>query len=741
MKEIPFQQNAINKLIKKTSFRLDNPEDTSKHLLFTSCTGSGKTVMITQYMDELFATHGDVSFVWLSMGDGGLVEQSKKKIKVFSRKLNILEDHMLTNKACLDSGDIYFANFEKIKNPEINILRTDGDFASIDTAFKNTKSKIIVIIDEAHDSVDTYKTKKLLDIINYDIVLFMTATPKESFPELNMSFGPENTIEVPIEDVIDAGLIKKRTLLNVDLGDGIDTKSILNVAIQKRDEIERRFETLKIQYKSKKIVPLLLVQIENDKKGSKNADDIFEKLIALGLKEEDIAIWLDGKKERTENIEESDIKVLIVKLAVAQGWDCPRAHVLVKFRENTTDSLTVQTLGRILRTINHEHYGDDLLDTAFVYSGAGEERISIDDDFLLNKTVISDDNEVRISYDTLDEAEKFFLEKFTCKKEVCKNGEVPKISFSTIRSICTDIENYKDTNGEFRINEDNVKISIISGKIEHKNINKDSRNDEVSTKKVTISDDAIREEYNNIFKKNNRDGLGKEILKSISEKDDTSLIQIKRYLSNKSIIDSFIKKHTPKKQMVKDIRDYSIPTSNYYSKIVEKPLNSKYLYTKMPDLSVQAVRSKTEGVFASFLDNCDTVVWWFKNTGLNKFTIVYEVEQEEGGKLFKIQKTYEPDFIIKTKDSKLYILDTKAPFGEKDIDEHVGHKFMIGKAYEEEEKDLILSEMANAGVVLNDIIISIVKYKDLTDNTPMICDLNSKSYSENIDEGWVKFLS
>lgn len=193
--------------------------------------------------------------------------------------------------------------------------------------------------------------------------------------------------------------------------------------------------------------------------------------------------------------------------------------------------------------------------------------------------------------------------------------------------------------------------------------------------------------------------------------------------------------------MGKGIRDYSIPTSNYYSKIVEKPLNSKYLYTKMPDLSVQSVRSKTEGVFASFLDNCDTVVWWFKNTGLNKFTIVYEVEQEEGGKLFKIQKTYEPDFIIKTKDSKLYILDTKAPFGEKDIDEHVGHKFMIGKAYEEEEKDLILSEMANAGVVLNDIIISIVKYKDLTDNTPMICDLNSKSYSENIDEGWVKFLS
>ncbi|MGU8833497.1 hypothetical protein ACV3UL_04195 [Clostridium perfringens] len=42
---------------------------------------------------------------------------------------------------------------------------------------------------------------------------------------------------------------------------------------------------------------------------------------------------------------------------------------------------------------------------------------------------------------------------------------------------------------------------------------------------------------------------------------------------------------------------------------------------------------------------------------------------------------------------------------------------------------------------MNDIIISIVKYKDLTDNTPMICDLNSKSYSENIDEGWVKFLS
>lgn len=740
MKKLLFQEIAIDKLIKKTCFRLDNPDDTTKHLLFTSCTGSGKTIMIAKYMDNLLEKHNDVAFIWLSMGDGGLVEQSKNKIKIFSNNLNIVEDHILTSKACLDNGDIYFANFEKIKNPEMNLLRKDGDSASIDTAFKNTKSKIIVIVDEAHDSVDTNKTKKLLDIIDYDIVLFMTATPKDSFAELHMNFAKENTVEVPIENVIEAGLIKKRTLLNVDLGDGIDKKAILNVAIRKRLEIEKRFEELKIQHKSKKVVPLLLVQIENDKKGSKNVDEVFNDLISLGLKEDDIAIWLDGRKERTENIEESDVKALIVKLAVAQGWDCPRAHILVKFRENTTDSLTVQTLGRILRTLNHEHYGDDLLDTAFVYSGAGEERISIDNDLFLNKTVISDDNEVRIFHDMLDNAEMRFIEKFTCKKEVCKNGEVPKIGFDTIRSICIDIKNYKDKNGEFEINDDVIKISIISGEVKTENLNKDKRNDNVSAKEVTISDDAIRNEYHKIFKKNNRDGLGKEILKCISEKGDTSLNQIKRYLSNRSIIDSFIKKHTPNKPVVKNIRNYSIPTTNYYSKIVERPATSKYLYNKMPDLSVQVVKSKTEGVFAKFLDSCDNVLWWFKNIGLNKFTIVYEVELKENGRLFKVQKTYEPDFIVKTKDNKLYVLDTKAPFEENDVDEYVAYKFLIGKNYEESRKESILNEMAELGIEVTDIIISIIKYKNLNDNTPMICNLDSKSYSENIDEGWIKFL-
>lgn len=48
-----------------------------------------------------------------------------------------------------------------------------------------------------------------------------------------------------------------------------------------------------------------------------------------------LAIWLSGEHINKENIErhESEVEVLIFKQAIALGWDCPRAQILVLFRQ------------------------------------------------------------------------------------------------------------------------------------------------------------------------------------------------------------------------------------------------------------------------------------------------------------------------------------------------------------------------------------------------------------------------
>src|SRR5699024_7391155 len=83
-----------------------------------------------------------------------------------------------------------------------------------------------------------------------------------------------------------------------------------------------------------------------------------------------LAVWLSDKKQNLEEIEELDAKpiVVIIKQAIATGWDCPRAHILVKLRERTSDTFEIQTIGRIRRMPEVKHYESDLLDSCYLYT-------------------------------------------------------------------------------------------------------------------------------------------------------------------------------------------------------------------------------------------------------------------------------------------------------------------------------------------------------------------------------------
>ncbi|MDN8740523.1 hypothetical protein Q0M07_14845, partial [Staphylococcus aureus] len=77
----------------------------------------------------------------------------------------------------------------------------------------------------------------------------------------------------------------------------LDTMDVLKTAIDKRDQIEQAYK----QYEDHVKTPLVLIQIENDKKvdagnGVKKprAEVIKEYLDRLGLKDEEIAVWVSN---------------------------------------------------------------------------------------------------------------------------------------------------------------------------------------------------------------------------------------------------------------------------------------------------------------------------------------------------------------------------------------------------------------------------------------------------------------
>ena len=104
--------------------------------------------------------------------------------------------------------------------------------------------------------------------------------------------------------------------------------------------------------------PLILVQLPDEKK-SESADGkikkevVWDYLKKRGVPEENIANWFDKDKEldKLKFIAEPDsqIEFLLFKQAAGTGWDCPRAQILVMYRDIKSPVFKTQTLGRIIR--------------------------------------------------------------------------------------------------------------------------------------------------------------------------------------------------------------------------------------------------------------------------------------------------------------------------------------------------------------------------------------------------------
>ena len=70
------------------------------------------------------------------------------------------------------------------------------------------------------------------------------------------------------------------------------------------------------------------------------------------MKTGQLAVWLSDRHENLEGIDSNRAApstAVIIKQAVATGWDCPRAQILVKLRDNMDETFEIQTIGRIRR--------------------------------------------------------------------------------------------------------------------------------------------------------------------------------------------------------------------------------------------------------------------------------------------------------------------------------------------------------------------------------------------------------
>lgn len=668
-------------------------------MVVKSPTGSGKTIILLDFIDTYLGLNSEKTcFIWLTPGSGDLEEQSKEKMdKYLSYRTSKTLDDILNDG--FDEGDVCFINWERVTKKG-NVSTRDSErtnlFERIEEA-RRSQIKFILIIDEEH----SHNTGKARDIIN--------------------AFAPKNTIrvsatakknklydyyEIDESKVINSGLITKSLYINEGIRDSINDqriyddeehKILIDLSLKKRKTIERQYKMI-----NENINPLIIIQFPNENEELiKLIEDI---LYGYGISYDNkkLAIRMDNNHVNFEGIEENDneTEVLLIKQAVATGWDCPRAKILVKLRENMNQEFEIQTLGRIRRMPNAHHYDNPILDNAYLYTFDDkyreEVRQSIESsfyvktiflkpefrDFKLTKQLRNLDNQGNGERETFNIIYDFFCEKydlsdiFETNKEHLKTKnyvfkrEISQKVVEDVINLTSDLNTEKlstfevnhivntKTHGFPLMTATNQIKSVIGMNYEQTKIILERlfRNNNRHTKKIV----ALGTDDYYAFIINNKDLLKEDLKEALS-----SFAQQRTFVVE------------PKTE------DFTFPQTDILKISKEtyvEPLTKNNYEEYTDDCLVEGIRSKSERLFERFCQDNPKVKWYYKNgdSGKDYFSIVYF---DDVGK----QHLFFADYILQTTDEQVWIIETKGgEYGDgtsKNIDMNVEHKFLAFKSY------------------------------------------------------------
>lgn len=229
-------------------------EQSNRDIILKSCTGSGKTIILTHFMDEYLKSNHKTVFIWLTPGKGNLEEQSKEKMDryIHGSQTKLLPDIMT---AGFEENDACFINWEKLTKKGNNALK-DSERTNFIEHIRNALDNGLcfkIIVDESHQN-DTIKADDIIELFHSDKIIRCSATPK--------NYKNAILIDIPEEDVIAEGLIKKLLIINENFEQHISVDDqityLLDKAIAKQRELHSEYLN-----RNAEINPLIIVQIPN----------------------------------------------------------------------------------------------------------------------------------------------------------------------------------------------------------------------------------------------------------------------------------------------------------------------------------------------------------------------------------------------------------------------------------------------------------------------------------------------
>jgi len=681
-----FQIKTVNKLLDATSI------GSKKEVLLQAPTGSGKTIILLSYIEEYLKENNKMVFVWLTPGKGDLEEQSRKKMLKYLPHHNTknIKDVLLQG---FEAKDTAFINWETITKKDNNALKEaerKNLYERVHEAHNN-RYKFIIIVDEEHLN-KTVKAEAILQYMNPEYIVRVSATTKTN--------KEAEFIKIDELEVINAGLITRALYINENVSNQTTLSNeheyLLDLAINKRKAIKDEYIKLGVQ-----VNPLIIIQVPS------KSDDLIKQIEKI-LEEKNytydrknLAIWLSDRKENIEDIEnnESNQAVLIMKQAISTGWDCPRAKILVKLRDNMSEDFETQTIGRIRRMPQAHHYDNVLLDNCYLYTFDEKYETAVKQElgsnaydtkviFLKNEyknftlKKITFDN----AFDGFDERQTFnilheyYIEKYKLTSNKKNNKTILEANGYVFKDT---IDNYIVQDKIVRINSDELqnanRIKVSSTVSTNKNGFELRHSINVISSKIGMRYDRTRLMLERMFFR------GKLFTKKFV---DLSLIEFYAFVINNEDIlkhdfqEAVSQKSRQMKMKLDELKilDWKAPEMDYIKydpKMKDTTIYEKSIYMNYPN---STIKSKSERMFEFFCEHNENIKWFYKNgeSSSDYFSIVYVDAVNHKWHFY-------PDFIVCDKDNKIWIIETKggenADGESKNIDIKVENKFEALKEY------------------------------------------------------------
>ena len=691
-----YQIKAVDELLKKTKQLLE--KDGQRECVFKAPTGSGKTIMVADWLKQLAAEDLAKSYAFIWISGNNLHKQSREKLESYldsSRyTFSYLED--IQNNE-FQENEIVFVNWhslskqDKTTGEHTNVYMRDNESdRNLRTFVNNTKEnglEIILIVDESHYHYWSLKSQQLVrEVMGPKLTLEVSATPKLVTSPDQLFHEELGYVSVLFNDAVDEGMIKNEVIINKEIGkysdfDQVADDAILSAALEQRSELVEQYEQANTV-----INPLLLIQLPSESESTSALDRTKIEQVEQFLKEKHnitienglLGVWLSERKNNIDDISapDNEVEVLIFKQAIALGWDCPRAQILVMFREIRSVTFEIQTVGRILRMPEAKHYENDELNSAYVYTNLGQLQIAQDKDSQsffqiypsyrradykkveLPSVYLSriDFGDLTLSFRHLfiDEANKYFgvSEKDlppTTKKKVDKKLDLkpeeltrPVISDSVLR----DIDNPEVILGpirQFAVDEDNIKAM-------YEYFAKARSLPYAPVRSHTKIQQAIYDWFDNYLGYKDASRIEIQRIVVCSETNQKIFREIIETAKEKFKLVS--QKEKQAKQAQREVV-WEVPVVQYF--------NELYTAVKQPNYAqepcyLQKARSIPESQFEEAIEQSKRIDWWYKN-GTNKESFLALPYHHP---IKKVLQSFYPDYIIRYKDGSVGIYDTKS---------------------------------------------------------------------------------